>query len=164
MQMNPTEDHLRHLLSSIVNRYGGAIEFWTVACLSQGDLGDPRGFIDTQWEHLYGELQEFRRRLAELPHDPPPVVHEQVAKLMKLGNDLREVFETFLRYAALAPEEIEVAVLKLGFLWKELQLRVSLAAAMIPLPAPLPKITNEQQTYYQNILDHLFDQFTMAQR
>jgi hypothetical protein len=162
--MTPIEEHLRHLLSSLINRFGGAIEFWTVACLSQNDLGDPRGFIDGQWEHLYAELQEFRRLLPQLPHDPPPVVHEQVAKLMKLGNDLREVFEVFLRFATVPPEEIEVASLKLGFLWRELQLRVSLSAAMIPLAAPLPGITNEQRDYYQGILDHLFDRFTAAQR
>jgi hypothetical protein len=162
--MTATDDHLRHLLNSIVTRSGGAIEFWTVACLSRGDLGDPREFIDTQWEHLYEELQEFRRLLSTLPYDPPPVVHEQVAKLMKIGAELREVFDIFLRFATLPPEELEVAVLKLGFLWKELRLRVSLAAAMIPLAAPLPAISTEQESYYQGILDGLFDQFTTALR
>lgn len=162
--MTSVEDYLRHLLNSMISRYGGAIEFWTVACLSQGDLGDPREFIDTQWEHLYEEVQEFRRLLTQLPHDPPAVVHEQVAKLMKLIVDLREVFEVLLHYANLPHEELEVAVLKLGYLWKELRLRVSLAAAMIPLPAPLPTISTEQQTYYQGLLDQLFDKFTTATR
>jgi hypothetical protein len=156
------EDRLRQLFHSLLSRYAGAIEFWTVACLSRGDLGDPSGFVEQQWGQFLADVQQVRVALADLLQEPPPVVHEQVANLLKLAADLRDVFNALIRHADLEPAEVELAVLKLGSLWRDLQMRISLASAAIPLPAPLPGITMEQEKYYQEILDGLFDRFTAS--
>lgn len=161
--MSVLQERLQYLLQNLIARFGGAIEFWTVACLSRGELGNPADFIDNQWEAFLNDILEIRTILSELPHDPPPIVHEQMAKLMKLGADLRDVFDGFLR-PAVPPDEVEVAVLKLGYMWRELRLRCSLTAAMIPLPPPMPGITTEQENYYQGILDSLYDRFTVNPR
>ena len=98
--MFPFEDQLRQTLNQLLLGFAGAIEYWTVACLSQGDLGDPREFVDTQWASLMNEVHETRVLIAKWPHEPPEVVHEQLAGLMTACSDLREIFETFLQ----APE------------------------------------------------------------
>jgi hypothetical protein len=162
--MSPLEDRLRHLLQSIIMRMGGAIEFWTVACMTRGELGNPQQFIDTQWNALFNEVHELRALLGELPVEPSPVVHEQIAKMARICSDLRDVFDTLLRTTDSDQNEIEIAVTKLSQLWKEIRLRVSLLAATIPLPAPLPGITLEQEAYYQSILDDLFDRFTTVSK
>jgi hypothetical protein len=161
--MTATQERLQHLLHNLIVRFGGAIEFWTVACLSRGDLGNPADFVDSQWSGMLQEVQELRTRLAEMPLEPPPIVHEQIAKLLKLCADLRDTFDQFLQ-PVIVPDVVEVAVLKLGYMWRELRLRCSLIAAMIPLPPPLPGITTEQETYYQGILDSLYDRFTANPR
>lgn len=157
--MTTRQERLQFLLQNLIARFGGAIEFWTVACLSRSDLGNPTDFVDSQWGAMLNEVQEIRTCLAELPIEPPPIVHEQIAKILKLCADLRDDFNAFLR-PVISADEVELAVLKLGFLWREIRLRATLTAAMIPLPPPLPGITTEQETYYQNILDSLYDRFT----
>jgi len=160
--MSPLEDRLRHLLQSLLTRFGGAVEFWTVACTSRGDLGDPNQSVDAQWAALFTDVHDVRVLLAELPYEPQPVVHEQVARLMNLCSDLRDLFDTFLRVEAADPDRAEAAVARLANLWKEARLRVALLAATLPLSAPLPGITLEQEAYYQGILDGLFDRLTAA--
>ncbi len=158
--MSPLEDRLRHLLQSVIARVGGAIEFWTVACMSRGDFGDPNQFVDAQWSTLFNDVHEVRTLLSQLPYEPQPVVHEQLARLMNLCSDLRDLFDTFLKAEEFEPAQTEAAVARLTQLWKEVRLRVSLLAATLPLSAPLPGITLEQEAYYQGILDGLFDRFT----
>ena len=117
--MPPIEDRLRHLLQSLVVRFGGAIEFWTVACMSRSDLGNPSQFVDAQWNALINEVHEVRALIAELPHEPPTVVHEQLARLMSLCSDLRDLFDSFLRAGEFDPDQTEAAVTRLTQLWKE---------------------------------------------
>lgn len=162
--MSPLEERLRHLLQSLIVRVGGAIEFWTVACMSRSDLGNPSQFVDAQWNALFNEVQEVRALIAELPYEPPAVVHEQLARLMNLCSDLRDLFDAFLRADNFDPDRTEAAVTRLTQLWKEVRLRVALLAATLPLPAPLPGISMEQEAYYQGILDELFDRFTSVTR
>ena len=158
--MLPLEDQLRAILNQLLLSFGGAIEYWTVACLSQGDLGDPREFVDSQWATLMNEVHETRVLISKWPHQPAEVVHEQLAGLLTECSDLREVFETFLQSEEAEPEQTESAVAKLSSLWKNVRLRVALLAAMLPLPSPLPGISLEKEVYYQGILDELFDLFT----
>lgn len=158
--MQPLEDQLRTTLNQLLLRFAGAIEYWTVACLSQGDLGDPREFVDSQWAELMNDMHEIRVLVSQWPHQPPEVVHEQIAGLMTECSDLRDVFEIFLMAEEIDPEQTEAAVAKLSALWKNARLRVALMAAMLPLPSPLPKISLEKESYYQGILDELFDRFT----
>jgi hypothetical protein len=153
------EDRLRQLFQDLIARYAGAIEYWTVACASRDDLGDPAEFVEGQWAQLHQTLHEVRFALSELRDEPAPVVDEQVAKLFKLSADLRDLFAVLVQYQDRPPEKVEQAVLKLGFLWKELRLRIALAAAAVPLPDPLPGITSEQEAHYQRVLDGLFDRF-----
>ena len=47
----------------------------------------------------------------------------------------------------------------IGFI-SEWRARVSLAAATVPLNAPLPAVSSDMESYYQGILDGLFDRFT----
>lgn len=157
--MFPFEDQLRQTLNQLLLGFAGAIEYWTVACLSQGDLGDPREFVDTQWASLMNEVHETRVLIAKWPHEPPEVVHEQLTGLMTACSDLREIFETFLQAPECGPEPTEAAVSGLGRVWREVRLRVSLMTAMLPLHAPLPGISLEKEAYYQRILDELFDRF-----
>ena len=157
--MLPLEDQLRAMLNQLLLSFAGAIEYWTVACLSQGDLGDPREFVDAQWATLMNEVHETRVLISKWPHQPPEVVHEQLAGLLSECSDLREIFETFLQSEEAEPEQTESAVSKLSILWKNVRLRVALLAAMLPLPSPLPGVSLEKEVYYQRILDELFDRF-----
>jgi hypothetical protein len=147
---------LADLLTRLVAGFGGAIEFWTVVCISQRDLGDPEQFIHEQWNALFSDLQEVRRSIGEADI-PTPVVHEQVMKLIKNCTDLREVFDLFLAAQEVSLEELERGVLRLDAIWQDVRTRVAFVAALIPLPSPLPRLTSEQETYYQSILDSLFD-------
>lgn len=160
--MNPAHERLRQLFRSLLARYAGAIEFWTVVCLSRGDLGDPADLIDAQWALFRQDIQDLREALAGLPVEPPPVVQDQVARLIGLAAELRDVFNVLLDHPTRARKDVEAAVLKLGALWQELRVRVALAAATVPLRAPLPAVTSEQEAYFQGILDGLFDRFTGA--
>lgn len=155
------ESRLHDLLSRVIDRFGGAIEFWTVVCLSRKELGDPDQFVAEKWNDLYSEVHRLRSLVGEA-EVPPPVVQEQVAKLTKTCTDLREVFDSFLDCGNLSLPELERAVVRLGSIWHEARIRVAFLAALIPLPAPLPHLTSEQEAYYQSILDSLFDKLAAA--
>jgi hypothetical protein len=156
-----SESSLHDLLGRVVGRFGGAIEFWTVVCLSRRELGDPEPFVAEQWNDLYSEVHQIRSLIGEADV-PSPVVQEQVAKLTKTGSDLREGFDWFLDCGNVSLPELERAVVRLGSIWHEVRLRVAFLAALIPLPAPLPHLTAEQEAYYQSILDSLFDKLAGA--
>ncbi|MCE9530803.1 MAG: hypothetical protein K8T89_06735, partial [Planctomycetes bacterium] len=59
------EAALSDLLSGIITQFGGAVEFWTLVCLSQRELGDPALFIDRQASSLREQIQELRAKLSE---------------------------------------------------------------------------------------------------
>lgn len=155
--MQAAHDRLRHLFRSLLARFASAIEFWTAACLAR-DLGNPGEMIDGQWSQFRQDLQDLREALMDVP-DVPPVVHEQVARMIGIAVELRDLFDVLLDYRQRPENEIEAAVVKLDALWSDLRSRISLASAVIPLPSPLPSITSEQEAHYRSILDGLFDRF-----
>jgi hypothetical protein len=150
------------ILGGLITRFGGAIEFWTVACMSQSELGDPGGFVDIQWSSLLEDLQTIRSQLAENGIDTSPVVQEQLAKLTKSCADLREVFDHFIHFTSASNKELERAVLRLSQLWEDFRMRISLLGVLLPMATPVPMLNSEHETYYQGILDGLFDRFEAA--
>lgn len=150
------ESRLDDLLGRVVDRFGGAIEYWTVVCLSGKELGNPEPFVAEQWSELYSEVHQIRSLFSEADV-PSPVVQEQVAKLTKTCTDLREVFDLLLNADYVPLPELERAVIRLGSIWHEVRLRIAFLSALIPLPIPQPHLTSEQEAYYQSILDSLFD-------
>ena len=152
------EAALAELLNGIITQFGGSIEFWTIVCLSQRELGDPTIFVDRQWNSLREQIQELRGRLSEGDDETSPAVQEQVAKLANVGAELREVFDFFIYAMAVSLKDIEAAVLKLAHIWQEVRMRVWLLGALIPLSQP-PALSMEKEAYYQSILDGMFDQF-----
>jgi hypothetical protein len=152
------ESALGELLSGLITQFGGAIEFWTLVCLSQRELGNPTIFVDRQWISLRERIQEFRERLAEDDYDSSPAVQEQVAKLASVAAELREVFNSFIDVRSISQKDLEAAVLKLAHIWQDVRMRIWLLGTLIPLAQP-PALSMEQEAYYQTILDALFDQF-----
>lgn len=155
------ESKLHELLSNVVARFGGAIEFWTVVCLSKRELGDPEQFVADKWNDLYSEVQQLRTLISDVDI-PSPVAQEQVLKLMKSCTDLREVFDLFLDCDNVPLPELELAVVRLESIWHDVGIRIAFLAALIPLPEPLPRLTTEQEAYYQSILDSLFDKLAAS--
>lgn len=149
------------LLNGIIIRVGGAIEFWTLVCLSQRELGNPTAFVDRHWCELRDQVQELRSRLAESDYEPPPLVQEQVAKLASVAAELREVFDYFIFAATVPQKDLEGAVLRLSTIWQDVRMRAWLLGTLIPLDRP-PALSLEKETYYQGVLDALFDQFMAA--
>jgi hypothetical protein len=41
-------------------------------------------------------------------------------------------------------------------------MRIALLSVLLPLPAPIPSLTSEQESYYQAILDGLYDRLVAA--
>lgn len=157
------EDPIRRILRGIVTRFGGAIEFWTVACLSQEELGAPGPFVELQWGGMVDDVHALRSALADQGYDPHPAVQEQFAKLTKTCSDIREVFDAFICFTTLPRREVEQAVVRLGQLWDDVRLRVGFLGVLLPLRSPLGELlTTEQENYYQNTLDGLYDQFEAA--
>ena len=148
-------------LTGMLVRFGGAIEFWTLVCLSQREIGDPETFIDRQWSNLREQIQELRARLNDGEFEPSEAVLEQIVKLGKVSAELREVFDYFIHAASVPQAELEAAVMKLAHIWQDVRMRVWLLGALIPLPLP-PALSLEKEAYYQAILDGLFDQFVAA--
>jgi hypothetical protein len=148
-------------LTDILGHFGGAIEFWTVVCLSQRELGEPTGFVDCQWSNLRERLQELRGQLNEGEFEPSDAAFEQIAKLGKVSAELREVFDYFINVASISQKDLEASVMKLAQIWQEVRMRVWLLGALIPLASP-PILSLEKEAYYQSILDGLFDQFMTA--
>jgi hypothetical protein len=148
-------------LSGILVQFGGAIEFWTLVCLSQNEFGDPAAFIDRQWNSLRERTQELRGLLSESDFEPSDAVFEQIGKLGKVSADLREVFDYFINAASVPQKELEAAVMRLAHIWQEVRMRVWLLGALISLPSP-PALSMEKEAYYQATLDGLFDQFVMT--
>jgi hypothetical protein len=158
---NQQESTIGDTLSDILVRFGGAIEFWTVVCLSQRELGDPIRFVDSQWSDLRERLQELRGQLNSDEFEPSEAAFEQIAKLGKVSAELREVFDYFINVASISQFDLEASVMKLAQIWQEVRMRVWLLGALIPLPSP-PVLSMEKEAYYQSILDGLFDQFMTA--
>jgi len=158
-QMTPQrESVLGELLTGIITQFGGAIEFWTLVCLSQSELGNPKIFVDRQWIDLRERIQELRERLSEADHESSPAAQEQVAKLASVAAEVREVFDYFIDVTSVTQKDLEAAVLKLAHIWQDVRMRIWLLGALIPLSQP-PALSLEKEAYYQNILDALFDQF-----
>lgn len=145
-------------LNGILVQFGGAIEFWTLVCLSQRELGDPTAFIDRQWSTLRDQLQELRSQLNENDFEPSEAAFEQIGKIGKVSAELREVFDYFINALTVPQKELEAAVLKIAHIWQDVRMRVWLLGAILPLPTP-PCLSMEKEAYYQAILDGLFDQF-----
>jgi hypothetical protein len=156
-----SESAVGELLMGIVTRFGGALEFWTLVCLSRNELGNPTQFVDRQWSNLLESIQELRSRLAERDYEPPPTVQEQIAKLIGVSAELREVFDHFIAVATVSQKDLEASVLRLAHVWQEVRMRVWLLGTLIPLPQA-PVLSMEREAYYQGILDGLIDQFLAA--
>jgi len=152
------ESALGELLSGIITQFGGAIEFWTLVCISQRELGDPVAFIDRQSNSMREQIQELRARLSLGEPEPSDAVMEQAAKLARVSAELREVFDYFIQNHVISQKDLEAAVMRLAQIWQDVRMRVWLLGALIPLASP-PALTLEQEAYYQSILDNLFDQF-----
>ena len=155
---------LRALIPRLLTRFGDSIEFWTVACLSQRELGDPKPFLNEQWDILWETIQELRAELASRNSSAHPALHEQVAKLCKTASDLRDIFEVLAEYTTVAVPVLESSLLKLNNLWGEWRNRVALVAALLPLSSPLPTLNSDQEGFYQDALDGLFDRFYSARQ
>jgi hypothetical protein len=150
---------LSDLLNGIVVQCGGAIEFWTLVCLSRRQLGDPAPFVDCQLMSFREQIQELRARLQE--GEPSEAVHEQIAKLLKASAELREVFDFFINANWISEEDLEGAAMNLAQIWQDVRMRTWLLGTLIPLPEP-PTLPSEKEAAYQSILDGLFDQFMAA--
>jgi hypothetical protein len=148
-------------LGELIGRFGAAIEIWTVVCLSKEDFGSSRLFVDEQWQHLMGGIQHLRKLLNE-EETSTPAVHDQLFKIIGCCTQLREVFDQLLDFDRISLRDLELSIVRLSSLWRSFQLRISLLAVLVPLPAPLPALTSEQESYYQTILDGLFDRFVAA--
>lgn len=155
------EARLGELLNDILARFAGAIEFWTLVCLTQRDLGDPRLFIDQQSMGLLEQIQALRQGLYDEDYEPSEAVIEQVVKLNKVGVELRDLFDFFITANRASQRDLEAAVMKLAQIWQDVRMRVWLLGAVIPLAEP-PALPMEKEAFYQSILDGLFDQFLTA--
>jgi hypothetical protein len=160
----PANYRCRVLLERLLSRFGNAIEFWTISCLSQRELGDPRPFINDQWDDLWRCLQNLRLALAERDGDLHPVLQDQLAKLARASADLRDVFEVLADFAIVPVSELESALMQLAALWEEWKLRITLVGSILPLSAPLPSVTSEQEMFHRQNLDTLFDRFYSARQ
>lgn len=159
---NEQETTIGQTLTDLLVRFGGAIEYWTMVCLTRRELGNPALFIDRQWNDLRDQLQELRAQLNDGDFEPSGAVYEQIAKLAKVCVDLRDLFDSFMNAHELSQKDLEAAVIKLAQIWQDVRMRVWLLGALIPLPSP-PALSMEKEAYYQSILDGLFDRF-MATR
>lgn len=152
---------IEQLLGGLITRFGGAIEFWTVACLSQSELGDPGPFIDIQWSSLLEDLQTIRRNCRRTAS-----IHRRWfrnnSQNFRNPADLREVFDHFIHLMSASDKELEVAVLRLSQLWEDFRMRIALLGVLLPLPSPVPMLNSEHEAYYQGILDGLFDRLEAA--
>jgi hypothetical protein len=160
---SPQATRIRALLERLLTRFGGAVEFWTVTCLSQRELGDPRPFLADQWEHLWQTVQELRADISQLETSHPSL-NEQIAGFGQSCVDLREVFDTLADFTSLPVTELEGALLRLNRLHTEWKLRIALVGTLVPLKTPLPRWTSEQESFYQHSLDSLFDRFYAARQ
>ncbi len=104
----------------------------------------------------------MRSEIASRNSSAHPALHEQVSKLCKIASDLRDIFEVLSDYVVVPVADLESSILKLTNLWGEWRNRVALIAALLPLRAPLPTLNTEQEGFYQNALDILFDRFYSA--
>ena len=154
------------LLDDILGRFGGAVEYWTVSCMSRGEYGDPEPYIAHQWAELADAVQDLRSELSAQSNetDLPWSVQEQVGKLVQSVGELREVFDLLIDFQRLTTGRLELTLLRLGSLWRNALRRVTLLGAILPLPAPLPGLSAEQESGYQDILDRLYDRFEAARQ
>ena len=155
------ETALSDLLAGILTQFGGAIEFWTLVCLAQRELGDPVLFVDRQWSDLREKIQELRARLSGGEQELSEAVLDQVAKLSHVSAEVREIFDFFINAISVAQKDLDAAVIKLAHVWQDVRMRVWLLGTLILLPSP-PSLSTEKEAYYQAILDGLFDQFMAA--
>lgn len=153
------ESELRNLIERLLVRFGDSIEFWTIACLTQQDLGNPRQFIAEQWDSLSRTVQELRNQIATLNSSAHPALNEQLAKLGMATADLQNIFDVLANYREVPIQELEAVIHKLNILWSDWKNRLTLISALVPLRAPLPGLSSEQEVFYQHALDSLFDRF-----
>ena len=146
MPTSEREAVLSDLLEGIVVQCGGAVEFWTLVCLSRRQLGDPTLFVDRQWMSLREQIQELRERLQDGENELSEPVLEQIAKLLKASAELREVFDFFINADSVAQKDLEAATMKLAQIWRDMRMRVWLLGTLIPLPEP-PTLSMEKEAY-----------------
>jgi hypothetical protein len=155
------QEEIRDALIDILERFGRAIEFWSVACLAQSDLGHPRKVINDQWESILARIQQLRHRLSDADFISP-AVHEQISKLQKTADDLLDVFGVLMDFKKVPMQELESATLKLQGVWADARQRITFLGAILPLRGSLPNLSLEQERYYRQLLDSLFDRFVSS--
>src|SRR5258706_15263304 len=102
MSSNPPS--LGESLTAVLRRLDGAVDFWTLACLEEV-VPDRHAFVQTQIDHLRGDLDGLTRQLASTAAAP-----DQVEWWATVGDTLELVFAVLMRFRDFSTEERGSAV------------------------------------------------------
>jgi hypothetical protein len=148
------------LLSRLVDRLGGALDFWTLVCL-QPIVPDPRRFLLENSDKLQSLVVVAQMILAEahLANEAP--IAGLIERLTGACQELRRVFLVLEQFRGLSSEELGTETRALASTYKEIIESVRLLGETLDLElACWQGRTPEREAYYQSILDYLFERFS----
>jgi|GEM_PF-5515064 len=147
---------LNELLSTLLGRFYGAIDFWTIVCIDQLPP-DPRGFIVKQCDELDAIMREIRQRFVA---DSMPSGEQVFQLLDELEADVRSLRGLFLVLACHGSESLEdiaLATERLKSLYQAMPHAVQRLASLNRVA--LAEISTERKQYLQQILESLLSRF-----
>ena len=141
-------------LTAVLKRLDGAVDFWTLVCLEEV-VPDRHAFIQTQIDHLRGDLDELTRQLAATA-----VARDQVEWWATVCNTLELVFAILMRFRDCSTAERGSAVRLFSQVYQAAYQAARTAAAANQLAVDhLDRRTSDQDLFYRGVFDRLAGQF-----
>jgi hypothetical protein len=147
---------LDELLSALLGRFYGAIDFWTIVCLDQLPP-DPRGFIVKQCDELDAIMREIRQRCGADSTASREQLFQSLDELQADVKSLRDVFLVLACHGSESLENISLATERLKSLYQAMPHTVQMLAKLSGLA--LAELPGERGQYLQGILANLLPRF-----
>ncbi len=148
---------LERLLSQIAGRLDGAIDFWTVVCLSEAL--PRRAFIERHATNLQAAVAEVEAILRRSQADVGPV-RGLLSELVGGCTKLRDAFLILAQHETLPQEAVRLATTALTEVYDDLRQAIrEIGQAANVSVGYLENRTAEAQSHLCRILDGLYEQF-----
>jgi hypothetical protein len=143
---------LDRMLSESARRLDGAVDFWTIVCLSPN--------VPQRQEFLRKNLDELRALLlvTKILWPQQPEAAGLLAGMMAIYDKLETAFQVLVQFQTSRIEDVRSATTDLAHAYSQLREAIQRLAQTIELEVTYSRgRTPQREEYFQNILRGLFD-------
>jgi hypothetical protein len=151
---------LDRLLSEILGRLDGAVDFWTIVILSNAPP-NPRDFV-LHYSEILRSLVVVTRAILGKTHDADPVLERGLLDRMTSNcQKLQDAFLVLEQFRTIPLDEIRPATVAIAEVYHDLREAIHQLGQTLGLSISYwQSHGQESQDYHQRILGNLFDQFS----